>query len=181
MNTFSKRIISISLVGALVFHFFLVLVYCSPVKLESSKLNLISQKYVYPLFHQSWSLFVPTPKVQNEIYVRVNVKNESKKWRIVFPTIYSSKYKHVIFGNDAIALLFSNSLTYALNEMPNKSAVFNGPMNNLSFNILIKAVKKYIALEFKNSQCCTFDFLILSRNPSTTNSYLFKNISLQFE
>lgn len=156
--------------GILFFHFIFILIYASPVKSINSKLVGYSQKYVYPYFHQSWSLFVPTPTTNNILFVKTK---SNPKWQVLFPL----RKKNRFIGNDAISLLFSSAIVYELSKLPCKSTFYKYKPSNIEFEILNKEITALLKQQYNLKASDSFDLLLLSSNNKEGFSYLFENLN----
>jgi hypothetical protein len=173
MSNLVKYFLLLSLSCILVFHFVFILIYASPIKSNNSKLSGYSQKYVYPLFHQSWGLFVPSPINKN--YILVKTQNNSE-WKILFPINLTSLSKAPFIGSDAISLLFSNALIYELNVLPNKSTIFNSKPTNQEFEILNHEIRAYLKQHNKIDDTSKYEITLLSDAYKGQLVYQFKNL-----
>lgn len=173
MSNLVKYFLLLSLSCILVFHFVFILIYASPIKSTDSKLIGYSQKYVYPLFHQSWGLFVPSPINKN--YILVKTGNNSE-WRILFPINLTSISKTPFIGNDAISLLFSNALIYELNVLPNKSTIYYLKPTNQEFEILNHEIFSYLKQHNNIDDTSKYEILLLSDTYKGQLIYQFKDL-----
>ena len=81
MSQATKRIFAVVLAIALCFHFIMLFIYCSPIKIRNQKLNFLSHLYVYPVFHQNWILFVPAPNTEMKLFVRYKTNYQFTNWQ----------------------------------------------------------------------------------------------------
>lgn len=66
---FFKKIIVFGCLLILSFHFLFVIVYLTDGKHTPEFFNRVSERYVRPLFHQSWKIFAPEPPLWNVLLV----------------------------------------------------------------------------------------------------------------
>jgi len=121
-------------------HFFAVSVYSYPYPAnKGSKLRFYVFPYMYPYFHQSWSLFVPVPKENFNIYV----KYDGKDWEDFFYKVYSSNQNYRFGGDEALMLALSNSLRYYVSSVSETSAIEKDDDSNINFVVLKKIIYNY--------------------------------------
>ena len=173
MSNLVKYCVVICLSCILAFHFVFVIIYASQIKSTHSKLIGYSQKYVYPYFHQSWSLFVPSPTNKNYILVKTQNKSE---WKILFPINLTSLSKTPFMGSDAISLLFSNALIYELNVLPNKSTIYNLLPTNQEFEILNHEIYSYLKQHNTINDTSKYEICLLSNSYKGQLVYQFKDL-----
>ncbi len=173
MSNLVKYCVLLCLSCILVFHFVFVIIYASPIKSTNLKLIGYSQKYVYPYFHQSWSLFVPTPKNKNYILIKTQNKSE---WKILFPINLTSLSKANFIGSDAISLLFSNALIYELNVLPQKSTIYNLKPTNQEFEILNHEIYSYLKQNNFINDTSKYEILLFSNTYKGQLIYQFKDL-----
>lgn len=143
-------------------HFFAVLVYTFPAKTES-KLKFYVFPYVYPYFHQSWSMFAPIPKQNFSVYVRYN----NYGWQDLFNNINRAHQKNRLAGNEAMLLTFSNALWYYAASAKEVNEVKTDDNANINYVMLKKVIRQYLVIsnkqEIKNLE-------IIIRVKNSTNS-----------
>ena len=115
MSQATKRIFAVVLAIALCFHFIMIIIYCSPIKIRNQKLEFLSHLYVYPVFHQNWILFVPAPNAKRKLFVRYKTNNLFTNWQDILNDEIINHKKNRILGGEAKVLLLSNALIYELN------------------------------------------------------------------
>ena len=81
MSQATKRIFAVVLAIALCFHFIMLFIYCSPIKIRNQKLNFLSHLYVYPVFQQNWILFVPAPNTERKLFLRYKTNYQFTNWQ----------------------------------------------------------------------------------------------------
>lgn len=74
--------VRITVVLIVVVHVVLLLAYTLPPALVPERLQLLSMRYVRPLFHQQWTLFAPDPPT---CYCSVQVAPADGRWRPLVP------------------------------------------------------------------------------------------------
>jgi len=172
MSKLVKYYIVLGLSTILFFHFIFIIIYVSPLKPLNSKLNGYSRKYVYPLFHQSWGLFVPAPSNKNYLFVKIN---NNSHWQLLFPINLSSMPHSKIIGGDAISLLFSNSIVYELNVLQSKSTIFNLKPTNPEFEILNYEIHTFLKMHKYINDTSKYQILLLSNSYNSHLIYQFNN------
>ena len=121
-------------------HFFSVIVYSYPYPAnDGSKLRFYVFPYVYPYFHQSWSLFVPVPKENFNVYV----KHDEQDWEDLFSKVYSSHQSNRLGGHEALMLALSNSLRYYASSVSETSGLEKDDDSNINFIVLKKIIASY--------------------------------------
>ena len=119
---------------ALLCHFVLICSYLI-------KPNVCSVFYSYPYFHQNWSLFVPPPNCNYNLYVYDENKTLSSD---LFSEILISHHENRLKGYEFMLTALSNSIHYFEKEA--ESQKFNGGKvgKNEKFKIIEKIAKNYL-------------------------------------
>lgn len=125
-------------------HFLAVLAYASPDVLTGKFKNYVFP-YMYPYFHQSWSLFVPVPKENFNVYV----KHDDKDWEDVFQTVITKHHTNRLAGNENLMLAFSSSLRYYVSSVDSQNAILIDDGSNINFVVLKKIIKQYYTIKEK--------------------------------
>ncbi len=120
------------------------MLYTWPDKNPASKTAIYSYAYIYPHFHQSWNLFVPTPKQNFSIYVKYNAGQKTQDWTDIFYEINSKHQSNRFAGNESVLLAFSNALRYFSSSVPAVSEKMEGENTNINFIVLEKIIEKYL-------------------------------------
>lgn len=159
-------------ISLLLIHFTFIMMYsvCTPL----SKLKTYSQLYVYPIFHQSWQVFVPPPKQNYQLFVRVKENEKWRQWTDVFSDIIQQHKKNPVKGNELLMLTFSNTLRYSSAELT-VSKLYDGALNSTSLNSLYATIYKYI----KNQQSAitAIEFIVKHTEPEKpVVTCYFKNL-----
>ena len=177
MNQTTKRLFAIVLGVVLCFHFVMILMYCSPIKIKAQKINFVNNLYIYPIFHQNWNLFVPAPNIERKLFVRYKIKEGFTNWEdILSREIVHHKHNRLL-GNEARVLLLSNSLIYELNSMGAKeSCVFSSKPSNNEFKVLQFEIEKYVRLEFQLKGTINYELLLVSAGKTKTKAYYIKSL-----
>ena len=100
--------------------------------------------YVYPYFHQSWTLFVPVPKENFNVYV----KQDDQDWEDLFYNIYSANQNNRFGGNEELMLALSNSLRYYASSVSGTSGIEKDNNSNINFVVLKKIIRNYYTNKF---------------------------------
>ncbi|MES2679971.1 MAG: DUF5819 family protein [Bacteroidota bacterium] len=121
-------------------HFILVFFYALPVYAQN-RLSFFSQVYVYPFFHQNWSLFAPVP---DSNYQLIAVYENGLQKKDVFTEIVNKHQDNRFAGNGALVLAFSNSIHYFEKNVLLKNKL-NGPItDDPYFSIIEHEVQNYL-------------------------------------
>lgn len=75
-----------------------------------NKFTSFSQRYVYPFFHQNWSLFAPAPDSNYQLFVQYEKNGIQKK--DLFTEIVTKHQANRLAGYGPLVLAFSNSIHY---------------------------------------------------------------------
>lgn len=178
MNQVTKRIFIIVLAAFLCFHFGMVFIYSSPLKLNNKKVGFISRLYVYPIFHQNWALFVPAPNEERKLFVRYKVNQEFSDWQDVLANEVVRHKTNRLSGGETKVLLFSNSLIYELNYLNEKKSFATSiAPSNMEFKVLQFEVENYLKSRFH----CTnniYELLMVSKSANETKAYYIQSLSI---
>jgi hypothetical protein len=101
---------------------------------------------VYPYFHQSWTLFVPVPKENFNVYV----KHAGQDWEDLFYEIYSKHQNNRLAGQEELMLALSNSLRYYASSVSDVSSIEKDDDSNINFMVLKKIIVNYYTLRSGN-------------------------------
>lgn len=179
MNLATKRLLSIVLVVALCFHFLFILLYTFPVKIKNPKLNFISHLYVYPLFNQTWELFVPAPSYQHKIFVRYKTGNEFGYWQDILSQEIMNHRNNRILGNETRVLLLSNSMVYELNTLQNiTSCIYSKPPINIEFEVLRYEINQYLKFYNHLSNNVPYELMLVSSKDKESSVYYIKSLTI---
>jgi hypothetical protein len=179
MNTYFKPIVLICLVCIVSIHFFLITIYCAPFKITNPKLNFISQLYVYPLFHQTWSLFVPAPVSKRQLFVRYKTKNEFGVWKDVLNDEVMRHKQKVVLGKEAVILLLSNAMVYELIYLNKQnSVVFKIPPSHSEFKVLNFEINNYLKNHLQVLPSTNYEILLVSNSCQLNGAYYFKSLKV---
>lgn len=97
-----------------------VLIYADPNPAnEGSKLKGYSYTYIYPYFHQSWSMFVPIPKQNYIIYIR----DEEHDWEDVFAMTLNDHQSNRLNGNENLFLSLVSGVHYYASTVNGNSMI----------------------------------------------------------
>ncbi len=177
MNNRLKRSISFILISLLCLHLGFLVIYTSPLKVGNPKLNFITKAVVGPFFHQNWNLFVPAPKSQHYLFVRCTNSDNSKEWRDILGDCVENNRQNKCKGNEAILLLFSNSLIYVLNKVP-ASTVYKHAHGFIEFKVLQHEVDRYMALHHNFQKGQNYEIIIYSAEPGQSKTLYFQSLTL---
>ncbi len=110
------------------------------------KPNFYSTFYSYPFFHQNWSLFVPPPTSNYNLYVRYGNKPETID---VFKELLIKHQKNRLTGYEPILIALSNSIHYFEKEAEGQHFDGGKVDENEKFLIIEKIVKNYLRATVK--------------------------------
>jgi hypothetical protein len=179
MNKTTKGFFAIILALVLCFHFVMLFIHCSPIKVQNQKLNFVNNLYVYPLFHQNWNLFVPAPNVERNLFVRYKTKDSFSDWEDVLSKEILDHRGNRLLGNEARVLLLSNSLIYELNSLDNKeSFLFRSKPCNTEFKVLQFEIEKYLKFEYKLVGPIDYELLLVSTSKVKTKAYYIQSLTI---
>ena len=121
-------------------HFTAILVYADPNPAnEGSKLKAYSYPYVYPYFHQSWSMFVPVPKLNFNIYVR----DDEHGWEDIFASTILKHQNNRFNGNENLNLSLVAGAHYYASSVSADSFVTKDEGLNPYLGVLKKILTGY--------------------------------------
>ena len=116
-------------------HFCLIISYLK-------KPNSYSVFYTDPYFHQNWSLFVPPPECNYNLYVYNKYDNTSNT--DIFRLILSKHQINRFSGNEALLMALSNSIHYFEKEAEEHNFKGGKVIGNEKFMIIEKFVSNYL-------------------------------------
>lgn len=145
-----------------------------PNKNPASKLSIYSYAYVYPYFHQSWNLFVPTPKQNFSILVKYKTGSKTQNWIDIFYQLNSKHQNNRLAGNESLMLAFSNALRYFSSSVEETNGIIENKNSNINFVVLEKIISKYLSLKEKTElQNLEIIINIKSVNSSINHSHYY--------
>ncbi|MES2133027.1 MAG: DUF5819 family protein [Bacteroidota bacterium] len=178
MPVTGKRIIAVALFLFLAGHFLLVFNYASPFKI-GKPLSSASNRYCYPFFHQQWTVFVPTPTRQFDLYIRNGNGTSWQLWMNVTKTLIKKNRKSIIMGKETEVLLVTNAINYLVYDLGDTNHVYEQKPDLPSFKVLEHAARNY----FRNYRCWKegkqYEMAVVAKSPEKTTYYYFKNLSLK--
>lgn len=168
MNKTSRVVCLILFTSAVCLHFFFILNYTYPFFNSSKRINGISQAYSYPFFHQTWSLFVPVPKNDQRLYVRVKQNLFWGSWQDVMQQETIKHQQTKISGNEMIILLLYNHL---------KNFNYKQPYNRLLIEnkIFFYTINRYIKQHYKLSTNTSYELLLTNLQNGHSYPIYIKN------
>lgn len=122
-------------------HFLAVFAYAFPFK-EDNKFKTLSFVYIYPYFHQSWTLFVPIPKQNFYVYV----KSKNNHWRDLFYELNTVHQNNRLCGQENLILSLTNSLRYYASSIKTENCIAQDDNSNIYFDVLKKVIVNYLFL-----------------------------------
>lgn len=153
------------------FHFVCVYSYANPLVHSKHKYDYWAEYYVYPFFHQGWSLFAPPPTENYALYVTYTDTTGTKREEL-FQNILQQHQSNRFKGYEAIVLALSNCCYYFEKNTKERNSI-NGPVkNDLYFAMLQQAAVRY--LEWKNKPSISNPELIfVSENSETKKKRVY--------
>lgn len=126
-------------------HFTAVLVYADPTPAnEGSKLKAFSYPYVYPYFHQSWSMFVPIPKQNFNIYIR----DEEHGWEDIFGQTLNEHQCNRLGGNENLLLSLVAGVHYYASSVGATNFIATDDGSNPYLKVLEKVLTGYMTSKY---------------------------------
>lgn len=147
----------------LTLHFSAVIFYASPGD-YFGKMKSYVFPYMYPYFHQSWSLFVPVPKENFNVYVKVH----GEKWEDVFQNVVRKHQSNRLGGNEDLMLAFSNGLMYYALSASETNAIITDDASNVNFEVIKKLILQFYKIK---SDKVVEEIIIVCRNIKGTPYY----------
>lgn len=142
MRLVSKKLFLFAGLALLFLHIAMICIYARPSGRGDTKADYLAGAWVYPYFHQSWSLFTPAPSCNYSLYVWSGTSPEK---RDIFREILTAHRSNRFAGHEASLLAFSNSIHYFEKNSVAQAAV-NGPMQgDANFDLLMRAAENYSA------------------------------------
>lgn len=133
------------LIGYLFLHFIAVLAYAFPGK-EEHKLKFYVFPYIYPYFHQNWSMFVPVPTQNFNVYVKI----KGEDWKDIIYDINSKHQANRFGGYEATLLSLSSALRFYSSAIKEeKSEIVLNDRSNINFEVVKKIMKGYLISQNK--------------------------------
>lgn len=120
----------------------MVILYAFPERSKTGRSYFLSYAYIYPYFHQSWSLFVPPPRQNFNLYVRYKTKEKRTDWSDLFAEL-NTRHQSNRFAGEATLLAFSNALRYYATSAGAESRIFPD-LSDLNFSVLQRITEKYL-------------------------------------
>jgi hypothetical protein len=177
MNNSLKKILAFGLLLFLALHFLLLLNYTAPVK-TGGKLTSAAIRYCYPFFHQQWTVFVPAPTKQFDLYMRNGTGNTWQSWVNVTQRFIKKQRQHPLEGRETEVLLLSNAINYVAYDLGEGNKVFNEKPDLPSFKVMERAAKYF----FRNYRCWAegkdYELVLVTKASGKRYFYYFKNLSL---
>lgn len=122
-----------------------VLLYAFPGK-EEYKLKYYVFPYIYPYFHQDWSMFVPVPTQNFNVYVRMN----GEDWQDVIHDLNMKHQANRFGGNETSLLALTSALRfYSSTIEKEKSQIISDDNSNLNFEVVERIIKGYLVSKDK--------------------------------
>ena len=126
---------------ALLMHFSLVVIYANPFHGRINRTGYLAGAYVYPYFHQSWSLFVPAPTCNYSLFAKADGDTFSTD---VFNELVIKHQENRFYGYGPLVIAFSNSMHYFETNTRLRHTL-NGPVKEDKFFAMIEnAAEKYL-------------------------------------
>jgi hypothetical protein len=176
-----KNILSIGMLLFLGFHFTLILNYAAPVKADG-KLNAASVFYCYPYFHQQWTVFVPAPKKQFNLYMRAGKDGDWQPWFSVNGELVCKNKRIPAFGAEPEALLVTNAMNYLYGDLDKGlekgNTIYKDRPSFPSFAIIERAAKRYFHHSPRSKKEKEFELLFTAISAEgKMQAWYFKNLA----
>ncbi len=173
-----KNILATGMLLFLGFHFIAILCYTAPLSM-GAKLKTMSALYCYPYFHQQWTVFVPAPDQQSDLYIRNGERGLWQPWTNVTQRFIKKQRQYPLEGRETEVLLLTNAISYVSYDLGEQhSRIFYKAPDLPSFKVMERAAKYY----FRNYRCWAegkdYELLLVTRTSGKTYYYYFKNLSL---
>ncbi len=105
-------------------------------------MDYYAEWYVYPFFHQSWSLFVPAPNTNYHLYAEY--EDHGPKRKDVFEEILLNHQRNRLKGYGPLVIAFTNSIHY-FEKNTELLQPLNGPVkNDLYFKMVENSTLQYL-------------------------------------
>lgn len=177
MSSTLKKILACGFILFLGLHFLLLFNYTAPVK-TGGKLTSAAIRYCYPFFHQQWTVFVPAPTKQFDLYMRNGNGNTWQPWVNVTQRFIKKQRQYPLEGRETEVLLLSNSINYVAYDLGEGNRVCTHPPDLPSFKVMERAAHYF----FRNYGCWAegkqYELVLVTKAPGKTYLYYFKNLSL---
>jgi len=172
-----KTILAAGMLLFLGFHFLALLHYAAPVSV-GARLKAASALYCYPYFHQQWTVFVPAPDRQSDLYIRNGEGAVWQPWHPVTQGLIRRQRQCPWAGREMEALLLTNAISYVRHDLGAQTLIFDKAPDLPSFQVMERAARYY----FRNYRCWAegrdYELLLVTKAPGKTYVYYFKNLSL---
>lgn len=159
-------------------HFSLVFVFAAPLNIKSHKISYLSAFYCYPYFQQSWSLFVPAPNAQCQLYVRYKTLNGWSDWKDILQEEYLNHRYNRLIGNENTVLLLSNSTHYAINTLPRNQTIYKEMFSKTELKVLKHEINQYLKNNYQLKTQTNYEVLLLKKESKETFSNYFKDLKI---
>lgn len=117
-----------------------VLAYAFPAK-DENKFKAYVFPYVYPYFHQDWSMFAPIPKQNYTIYVRY----DGHDWYDVFNEVVMAHQNNRFSGHENISISLSSAIRYYASSIESANTYKVDDGSNVNLKVIEKILIKYIS------------------------------------
>lgn len=168
MQTWQRALFTYIGLAVLMVHFTALCVYTRPGGHSGTKPDYIAGAWVYPWFHQSWSLFAPTPSCNYSVYVVTAGNTEA---RDVFDELVGLHQTNRLAGYGPVLIALSNTIHYFEKNSPLQKAV-NGPVkHDRYFDMLRASVIHY--LDHKGEKTDGLQIILLIKDQVTGQSRVY--------
>lgn len=171
-----KNILAAGMLLFLGFHFTLVLNYAAPVQ-AGQKINAASSLYCYPYFHQKWTVFVPAPDVQLNLYMRAGKDGDWQPWFSLSEELMLRNKKKPPSGAEQEALLVSNALYYLYADLGDTNRIYPVRPAWPSFSVADQAARNYFHSSARSRKEKEYELLLMAKRQGKTTAYYFKHLS----
>ncbi len=137
-----KKVLLLSGLFLLLLHILFICIYANPWGRGKTKADYLVGAWIYPYFHQNWTLFTPAPSCNYSLYVWSDSHPEKHD---IFREILTAHRRNRFAGHEALLLAFSNSIHYFEKNCSLQQTV-NGPVQgNANFDLLSHSAENYLA------------------------------------
>lgn len=176
MNAALKNILATGMLLFLGLHFTLILNNTAPVK-AGGKLGTASAFYCYPYFYQQWTVFVPAPEKQFNLYMRAGTDGSWQPWFSLTQELIRKNKRMPAFGTESEALLVINAGNYLYSDLDKQDTIYNARPLFRSFLVLERAARYYFRHSTRSKKEKEYELLLTATVAGETQAWYFKNLS----
>lgn len=141
MRLWQKKALASGGLLILTFHFCLLVLYANPFGRGNTAADYLAGAWVYPYFHQSWTLFTPAPAAN---YTLLACTNGTPATCDIFYEALGAHRNNRAGGHEAVLIALSNSIDYFEKNTLLRQPL-NGPVKeDLMFDLLVYSATHYM-------------------------------------